>query len=138
MDTTVIQMRLDRLMAAMVAKGMQRPDATYFLQSGRPEPTFWVEYAIPDPRRHSGSDRKTLFFEQKDGDLFDQADAWVAAQPDAEERKVREFQRALGGLIDLGRENGIEVDYLNPLMETAKRLSENALTHQPQLQEESF
>jgi hypothetical protein len=37
----------------------------------------------------------------------------------------------LGTLIDFARDDGIKVDYLNPLVETMKRLSENVITHQP-------
>lgn len=136
MDLMEIQTRLDRLMGAMVAKGMVAPSATYFLKSGDKEPTFWIEWSAPNPGMAYGSERKSQFFDMKDGDYFEQADAWVATQPDAQERKTRDFQAALGRLIDLGRDNGIEVDYLNPLMETAKRLSENAITHQP-LKEEA-
>ncbi|WP_416614475.1 hypothetical protein [Phaeobacter sp. JH20_27] len=50
--------------------------------------------------------------------------------PSEEERNLREFQADLGRLIDKGRSFGINVDYVNPLAETAKRLAENALTYQ--------
>jgi hypothetical protein len=37
----------------------------------------------------------------------------------------------LGKLIDAGKSGGIEVDYLNPLLDTMKRLSENVITYRP-------
>ena len=60
---------------------------------------------------------------------FDAADAFVAAMPTAEETKLQDFMSALGNVIDLGRTNGIDVAYVNPLTETMKKLSENILTH---------
>jgi len=54
--------------------------------------------------------------------------AKIAALPCAEEANLREFQRDLGHLIDKGRDLGIDVAFVNPLAETAKRLAENVLT----------
>jgi ABC-type phosphate/phosphonate transport system substrate-binding protein len=50
--------------------------------------------------------------------------------PSEEERNLREFQGDLGRLIDKGRAYGIDVDFVNPLIATAKRLAENAITDQ--------
>ena len=49
----------------------------------------------------------------------------------AEERAMKAFQAQLGALIDKGNELGISVEYLNPITEMARKLAENALTHQP-------
>jgi hypothetical protein len=45
--------------------------------------------------------------------------------------KAHHFMGKLGNLIDAGKDEGIEVDYLNPLLDTMKRLSENVITYQP-------
>ncbi|PRA53862.1 hypothetical protein CQ062_13680 [Ochrobactrum sp. MYb68] len=62
--------------------------------------------------------------------LIEKARQFIAALPTAEETKFREFMGALGNVIELGRKNGVEVEFINPLTETMKRLSENALTDQ--------
>jgi len=54
----------------------------------------------------------------------------IAAMPDRKESELRDFQKDLGHLIDKGNKYGIKVDYLNPLTETMKRLSENIIEHQ--------
>ena len=54
----------------------------------------------------------------------------IAAMPDRKESELRDFQKDLGHLIDKGNTYGIKVDYLNPLTETMKRLSENIIEHQ--------
>jgi len=56
----------------------------------------------------------------------------VSGQPSPEERKFKRFMDAVATAVDVGRENGIDLEYVNPLAETLKRLSENALTYQPQ------
>lgn len=51
----------------------------------------------------------------------------IAALPSEEERNLSEFQHDLANLIDKGRSLGIDVEYVNPLAATAKKLAENAL-----------
>jgi hypothetical protein len=57
--------------------------------------------------------------------------AFIDDLPSAEDAKLHNFMGKLGSLIDFARDDGIKVDYLNPLLETMKRLSENVITHQP-------
>lgn len=38
----------------------------------------------------------------------------------------------LGKLIDAGKTDGIAVDFMNPLLDTMKRLSENVITYRPE------
>lgn len=59
--------------------------------------------------------------------------AVIDALPSPEEQNLREFQSDLARLIDKGRDLGIDVDFVNPLAETAMRLAENALTYQPEV-----
>lgn len=69
------------------------------------------------------------------GDDFAQcllkATAFIAGLPTAEQAKLENFMGKLGHLIDAGKTDGIDVDYLNPLLDTMKRLSENVITYQP-------
>jgi hypothetical protein len=69
------------------------------------------------------------------GDSFAQclekAKAFVTALPSAEQAKLHGFMDKLGKLIDVGKSEGIAIDYLNPLVDSMKRLSENVITHQP-------
>lgn len=69
------------------------------------------------------------------GDTFDEAllkaTAFIGGLPSAEQAKLHDFMGQLGKLIDAGKSGGIDVDYLNPLLDTMKRLSENVITHQP-------
>ncbi|WP_391564592.1 hypothetical protein [Sinorhizobium meliloti] len=43
---------------------------------------------------------------------------------------MKQFMGALANVIDLGKDNGIEVEFLNPLQATMKKLSDNILTDQ--------
>lgn len=58
--------------------------------------------------------------------------AFIKNLPSAEQAKLHEFMGQLGKLIDAGKSDGIELDYLNPLLDTMKRLSENVITYKPQ------
>lgn len=128
MDYTVIQEQIDRLSDAMIAKGLRKPRAEFELKS-HSEPHVLLAYE-PYKKAPYGSDKYELFRGGTVGEIIAKAAAFIEAQPSLEETKFNEFMGALGGVIDLGKENGIEVKHLNPLMETMKKLSENALTDQ--------
>lgn len=126
MDSTLIQKRVDELSNAMVAKGMSRPRAELDFGSHE-EPNAYLAWTVIG--EYGSEARKSEFIYGDDlPDIFRKASAFISEQPSAEEAKMNAFMKALGGVIDLGNRNGIEVDFLNPLVETMKRLSENALT----------
>lgn len=58
---------------------------------------------------------------------IEQARKFINDLPSVEDKKREEFTRALGNLIDQGREVGVEVDFMNPLEAMMKKLSTNAL-----------
>jgi hypothetical protein len=60
-----------------------------------------------------------------------EAVAFINELPSAEQAKLHNFMGKLGHMIDAAKDDGIEVDYLNPLLDTMKRLSENVITYQP-------
>lgn len=128
MDTIAVQARLDALSGAMLAKGRVKPYASVWLES-LVEPKLSLHW--DDMSKPKGSYRVVGEYFRKGtlAEQFDAADAFVAAMPTAEETKLQDFMSALGNVIDLGRTNGIDVAYVNPLTETMKKLSENILTH---------
>lgn len=69
------------------------------------------------------------------GDTFEQALSkatdFIKKLPSAEQAKLHDFMGKLGKLIDAGKDDGIEVAYLNPLIESMKKLSENVITYKP-------
>ena|SRR5579859_5887931 len=131
MDYAVIQEQIDRLCDAMLAKGLRQPNAQFDLRAHQDCRIYitWKPLKRSDVGLYE-SDRYEFFNDGSPGELITKAFAFVEALPSPEETKFREFMGALGGVIDLGKENGIEVEFLNPLVATMKRLSENALTYQ--------
>jgi len=69
------------------------------------------------------------------GDTFDEALSkavkFIGELPSAEQAKLQDFMGKLGRLIDIGKSEGIPVDFVNPLVKTMKRLSENVITYRP-------
>lgn len=132
MDTKEIQKRLDGLMTAMAAKGLKQPVAQFDAESGKVE--FRIYMRWQDPTRIGGPsivDDPFKFINGKTPEkLFEEAGAFIDTLPSAEEAKLRQFMGALANVIDLGKSNGIEVEFMNPLAATMKKLSENILTDQ--------
>lgn len=126
MDTKIAQKRVDDLAAAMLAKGMRQPRSQLMLKSNE-QTGVYMEWA--DDRRQFGTAYEYLKGDSIE-DAFDKASAFIAARPTAEQARLDEFMGALGKVIDLGRQNGIEADYLNPLVASMKKLSENIITDQ--------
>lgn len=52
----------------------------------------------------------------------------IAKIPSADDRKMQAFQKQLAETIDMGREMGIDVKFINPIIETARELASNAIT----------
>lgn len=129
METKIAQKRLDDLSAVMTAKGLREPSATLRLCSD--------EESYVHLRWKTGIDRGGAFgndeYQSFKGDIaeaFGKASAFIADLPDAQQAKLNDFMAALGSVIDIGNTYGIEADYLNPLVASMKKLSENAITYQ--------
>lgn len=132
MNLDEIQTRTNALSDAMGTKGMSGPKASAQVNShSQPYVMLqWRKRDRPDRSGYSSETEYEWFRSDTLEDAFTDATAFVDAQPSPDERRMSEFMSALGSVIELGRENGIEVGFVNPLVETMKKLSENALTHQ--------
>lgn len=128
MNIKDIQNVCNELQAALAAKGKNQSVARFWIES-HAEHLIMLEWQKLNAR-HSFDTNSQVFRGDKPAEVIANAHAFIAALPEAEVAKFREFMGALGNVIDLGRTNGIEVDFINPLTETMKRLSENALTDQ--------
>lgn len=117
-----IQTRIDALGARMVAKGLRSPEPEYHMRANMDGNVHisWVKTGVSNDW-----DRHYKIF-----DTLDEADAFVEEMPDRKQRETADFMAKLGDVIDLGRKIDIDVSYVNPLIETMKRLSENVITHQ--------
>lgn len=127
-----MSLSMEQLQAAMT-----EADTAYVEKTGKqPFTDCWVylhqtgEWTASIWHTDTGYDQKIKGYgdtpECALADLMDK----IASIPSMEEQHLREFQRDLGKLIDKGRDYGIDVDFVNPLIATAKRLAENALTDQ--------
>ena len=123
---TEIQTAVNTLLADMVARGLRSPQCyAWFKAEADPQIYLhWDEDGCPHGRTEIG--RGDTIAEA----LENASEILEAIQP-KEDRDRAEFTRLLANVIDKGRTIGIDVDFLNPLTETMKRLSENALTFQP-------
>lgn len=126
METNTIQTRLNVLAKAMMAKGLRNPDPKFYLRANA-EPHVYLSW---DNVQDRFNNRYEFFTGSGIAAILDKADAFVAALPSPDETRLNEFMAALGSAIDLGRQNNIEVEFVNPLIATMKRLSENVLTDQ--------
>lgn len=128
MNETEIQTAVNDLVAGMLAKGMREPDAHLNVRANA-EPTAYLTWkhgakGIP----YSGSDSKYHFLKGKTfADCIAAAREWIAKQPDKAETARRDFASAVADAIEVGKARGMDVDFLNPLLDTMKRLSENII-----------
>jgi hypothetical protein len=126
MNVDDLQWAVNTILADMVARGLRAPVCTAFINA-EADPTIylhWDEDGCTYGRTELGRGDSIEEALQNARDI-------ITAIPPKEERDRAEFTRLLANAIDKGRSIGIEVDFLNPLTETMKRLSENAITYQP-------
>lgn len=111
-----IQARLDALPKLMNAAGFKDPNA-YWSISANSASYGYVSW-------YEGRDYKTKNFPS-----IEELEKWVGSLPSREERDKRQFLQSLSDIIAKGQEIGIDVEYVNPLVETMRNLSSNIITH---------
>lgn len=128
-----IQIAVNALLADMVARGLRNPRISAdFKGEATPQVYLsWDEDGCTHGRYEFGTGDDMP-------EALQNAKEILEAIPPKEDRDKAEFTRLLANVIDKGRSIGIEVDFLNPLTETMKRLSENAITYQPARQSDPF
>lgn len=130
MNMQTAQERVNALVTAMMAKGMRKPDANLWIMANA-GPTVYLKWEKGVGGGGYSDNNQTEFIR---GDSFAEtmtkAEEFIDKQPDAQTAKLNEFLTSLGRVIDLGRQHGIEADYLNPLIASMKKLSENVITDQ--------
>jgi hypothetical protein len=124
MDITEIQSRVDALAKLMLAKALPQPEATVMVHANE-QPCVHMSWG-----REFRTRKYEILRAETLAEAFEKAETFVASMPSPEEAKMREFMGAVGNAIEIGRANGIEVAFINPLTETMKKLSENIITHQ--------
>jgi len=115
--------------AMLSAKGKVRPDVT-FMAHANSRLTIHMSWKRPFVSNDWETDCECFSGETFEESL-EKATAFINELPSADQAKLNHFMGKLGGLIDAGRDEGINVDYLNPLIDTMKRISENVITFQP-------
>ena len=77
---------------------------------------------------HQDWDRQYKVFTGTADQALEKALAFIAELPDAKTARLHAFMAKLGAVIDDGRALGVDVEFINPLTDTMKRLAKNAIT----------
>lgn len=120
-----IQIQLNALVKAMMAKGLSEPFASFDIRSDATPQLYMKWRGKPESRHDSGFE----FFHGEAATSLAEAFAFVASLPPPEVARVNAFMAALGEAIELGKKADVEVEFVNPLVALMKKLSNNALTH---------
>lgn len=126
MNIAEVQTQLDPVPARITAKGIRNPRVELHVKANEEmqASVYWYGGA-------GYADFKSKGFRAETPEAAIAAlNAWVDGLPSIEETKLRDFMEAVAKAIDLGKETGIEADFVNPLSVLMKTLSENALTYQ--------
>jgi hypothetical protein len=120
---------INPLPAMLSAKGKVKPEVSFFMEANAGL-SINMNWKKPYSRNDWESEYK--HFSGKDfAEALAGAVAFINELPSAEQAKLHNFMGKLGHIIDAAKDDGIEVDYLNPLLDTMKRLSENVITYKP-------
>lgn len=127
MDIAEIKKTLADLVTQMLAKGIIRPDAV-LVWNANSDPVVMLS----EGRVGSAYSNDTIHY-AKGSTLqkqFKSCVDFIAKLPSPEEKRMKNFMKAVANAIEVGRASDIEVDFLNPLQAMMKKLSENAITDQ--------
>lgn len=122
-----IQKVIDAFPAMMSAKGLKMPGAQFHIEANA-GPCIYLRWDTP-----RAGDRYQFIHGDSVSDaesMLNKAEDWIAALPTIEERRMNDFLSSLSETIERGKATGIDVEFINPLIATMKRISRNALTDQ--------
>ncbi|WP_439398550.1 hypothetical protein ACRQ5Q_14675 [Bradyrhizobium sp. PMVTL-01] len=127
---------LNPLPAMLSTKGKIEPIATFTLETNA-----GISVSLSWRKPHSGNNWEREY-QSAYGQTFEETLAktinYITKLPSAEDAKLQDFMKRLGKVIDVGKDYGVSVDFLNPLLESMKRLSENAITYVPDPQHDDI
>lgn len=120
---------INPLPAMLADKGKVVPEVEFRIEANA---GINISMSWRKPYSNNDWDKKYECFLGKDfPEALRKAADFIKALPSADQAKLHHFMGKLGNLIDAAKSDGIEVDYLNPLLDTMKRLSENVITYKP-------
>jgi len=130
MNSKEIQKRVNVLSKVMLQKGLREPAAVMRFECNAEIDVYlrWKDVTKHNDLYSSG-EFKSFTANTPEG-AFEKAEEFLIGLPSAEETRMKQFIGALANVIELGKDNGVEVEFLNPLQATMKKLSENILTDQ--------
>lgn len=111
----------------MSAKGFVTPNAQYWI---RAQETNFIYLTWKTGDGWNTSQSKSFHHDNALTGI-ELAHNWLWAAPSIAEQQKSEFVNKMAELIDEGRKIGIDVEFINPLTEAMRKLSENALTFTP-------
>jgi hypothetical protein len=121
---------INPLPAMLSAKGKARPEVIVMMYANA-RLSLYMNWKKPYSRNDWETDSEVCSGETFE-EAYAKAIAFINKLPSAEDAKLHHFMGKLGNLIDCGKDEGIDLDYLNPLLDTMKRLSENVITYKPE------
>jgi len=120
---------INPLPAMLTSKGKVKPEVSLGIEANA-----GFAISMSWDKRHARysyeRDYKT-FIASSFEEVLGKAVSFIKELPSADQAKLHEFMGQLGKLIDAGKADGIAVDFMNPLLDTMKRLSENVITYKP-------
>jgi hypothetical protein len=130
MDSKEIQKRVNALSKEMLSKGLREPVAVLRFECNTDIDVYlrWKDVTKPESAYSSGEFK--AFGGSTPEQALSSAAEFINGLPSADEARMKQFMGALANVIELGRGNGVDVEFLNPLQATMKKLSENILTDQ--------
>ena len=120
-----IQTALAELVAAMVEKGVLKPNASARIQAhSKHSIHLQCDY---ERKAFEGKDYFFLYGETP-AEAIDAARAYIAALPSPEEAVTREYLTRVASAIDYATEHSIADEYVTPLRGVTCAMTENMLT----------
>lgn len=114
----------------MTSRGFMRPEVAFFVNffGGKPY-SLKVEMRTNESYESAISTYPDVQSEDEIPALFEKARLWVSEQKDPKTLRREQFIASLGRVIDEGNSLGLEVEFMNPLVDSMRKLSENILEY---------
>lgn len=135
-----IKVALANLTLALLDKGMQNPSVVFTVKANESKFAFHGSFRKWESKNKYNPDANSY------GHVIGQDEVasvalvkiWeqVEALPSKADIDKARFLNLVDEAVDFGRKNGIDADYINPLIEQMKKLSGNIIEHKPRSTED--
>ncbi|MDQ5916738.1 MAG: hypothetical protein QG584_2632 [Pseudomonadota bacterium] len=123
---------INPLPAMLLEKGRINPRVSVDIEANTSRVYIWLIFRKVIKPTYEGEESRILCVGNTFDEAMENALKKISELPSAKDENTHNFMRELAALIESGDKIGLDLEYMAPLTDAMKKLTDNILTYQPQ------